>query len=81
MVTSFMSTPSHTCSRNNTCLSTMPSVSQCSATVNAHSDFVNAVAWSACGKLLASGGDDCMIYIYDAQTFEVKCPLSGHSDW
>ena len=35
-----------------------------------------AVSWSPCGKCLASGGDDCMIYIYDAQTFEVKCPLN-----
>ena len=49
--------------------------------VNAHSDCVNAVSWSHCGKWLASGGDDKMVYIYDAQTLEVKCPVSGHSDW
>ena len=44
-------------------------------------DCVNAVSWSHCGKWLASGGDDKMVYIYDAQTLEVKCPVSGHSDW
>ena len=49
--------------------------------LNADSGWVNAVAWSHCGKWLASGGDDKMVYIYDAQTLEVKCPVSGHSDW
>ena len=47
--------------------------------VNAHSDIVCAVSWSTCGKWLASGGRDNMVYIYDAQTFEVKRALSGHS--
>ena len=47
--------------------------------LNAHSGWVNAVAWSHCGKWLASGGDDKMVYIYDAQTFEVKCPVRGHN--
>ena len=51
----------------------------CQSTVNAHSDWVRAVSWSPCGKWLASGGDDEMIYIYDAQTFKVKCPVTGHS--
>ena len=45
------------------------------STLNAHSDYVRAVSWSPCGKWLASGGDDKMVYIYDAQTFEVKCPV------
>jgi WD40 repeat protein len=47
--------------------------------LNADSGWVNAVAWSHCGKWLASGGDDKMVYIYDAQTIEVKCPVTGHS--
>ena len=33
----------------------------------------------SCGKWLASGGDDEIVYIYDAQTFEVKRPLTGHT--
>ena len=44
--------------------------------VRAHSDWVRAVAWSPCGQWLASGGNDKMIYVYDAKTFEVKWPLN-----
>ena len=40
---------------------------------------MDAVAWSPCGRWLASGGSDDMIYIYDAQTFNVKWSLTGHS--
>ena len=47
-------------------------------TVKAHSYYVRAVAWSPCGQWLASGGDDRMIFIYDAKTFEVKSSLRGH---
>ena len=46
--------------------------------LKAHSDWVRAVAWSPCGQWLTSGGDDKMIYVYDAKTFEVKWPLNGH---
>ena len=52
----------------------------CQSTLNAHSDYVRAVAWSPCGQWLASGGDDRMIFIYDANTFEVKSSLRGHGD-
>ena len=38
-----------------------------------------AVAWSPCGRWLASGGRDKMVYVYDAQTFEVKWPLKADS--
>jgi len=47
--------------------------------VNAHSDEVNAVAWSPCGRWLASGGDD-LACVYDAKTFEVKSSLMGHGN-
>ena len=47
--------------------------------LKAHSDWVRAVAWSPCGQWLASGGDDSMIFIYDANTFEVKSSLTGHT--
>ena len=43
-------------------------------------DCVNAVSWSHCGKWLASGGNDKMVYIYDAQTLEVKCSVNVASD-
>ena len=48
------------------------------STMNAHSDEVNAVAWSPCGQWLASGGNDKMVFIFDTKTFEVKWPLRGH---
>ena len=51
----------------------------CQSTLNAHSDCVYAVSWSPCGKWLASGGDDKMVYIYDAQKFEVKRALTVDS--
>ena len=49
---------------------------QIKSSLKAHSDYVNAVAWSPCGQWLASGGDDKMVYVYDAKTFEVKWPLN-----
>ena len=51
--------------------------SNCFSTMRAHSDMVFAVAWSPCGRWLVSGGRDNMVYVYDAQTFEVKWPLYG----
>ena len=50
----------------------------CQSTLNAHSGWVMAVSWSACGKWLVSGGEDTKINIYDAQTFQVKRALNGH---
>ena len=43
--------------------------------VRAHKHDVNAVVWCPCGQWLASGGDDKMVKVYDAKTFEVKWPL------
>ena len=51
----------------------------CLSTLKTHSDVVRAVAWSPCGQWLASGGGDSMIFIYDANTFEVKSSLTGHT--
>ena len=51
---------------------------QIKSSVNAHSNWVRAVAWSPCGQWLASGGDDKMGFVFDTKTFEVKWPLSGH---
>ena len=47
----------------------------CQSTLRAHSDWVRAVAWSPCGQWLASGGNDKIVFVYDAETFEVKWPL------
>ena len=52
------------------------STSTCLSTMRAHSNWVRAVAWSPCGQWLASGGDDRMIFIYDAKTFEFKSSLN-----
>ena len=55
----------------------------CLSTLTAHSDEMNAVAWSPCGQWLASGGNDKMVYVHDVtsmmfelKTFEVKWPLN-----
>ena len=42
------------------------------------SDFVNTVAWSIDGKVLASGGDDKRIILWDAKKGERMMELKGH---
>jgi WD40 repeat protein len=37
----------------------------------AHTGHVHCLAWSPCGKMLASGGDDQMVYIWDGSTVGV----------
>ena len=45
------------------------------SSLRAHKYQVDAVAWSPCGRWLASGGCDKMVYVYDAKTFQVKSSL------
>jgi WD40 repeat protein len=40
--------------------------------------FVYAVAWSFDGNLLASGGDDSRIILWDAKTGELLTEWYGH---
>ena len=42
---------------------------------------ITAVALAAGGKLLASGGDDHLVRIWNTQTGELTQTLKGHADW
>ena len=53
----------------------------CQLTIREHEKEVNAVAFSPCGKWVASGSHDATIKICSAGTGEVKCTLTGHSGW
>jgi RNA polymerase sigma factor (sigma-70 family) len=44
-----------------------------------HGAAVRAVAYSGSGKVIASAGDDHMIYLWDAGTGKLLRPLQGHS--
>ncbi|KAA6408308.1 MAG: hypothetical protein FRX48_08050 [Lasallia pustulata] len=50
-------------------------------TLEGHSDWVNAVAFSPDGKQLASGSGDMTVRIWDAATGATLQTLEGHSDW
>jgi WD40 repeat protein/serine/threonine protein kinase len=50
--------------------------------LEAHSEAVRAVTYSPDGRLLASGGRDNAIIIWDTQTNRpIMPPLQGHTDW
>jgi WD40 repeat protein len=50
--------------------------------LNGHTDSVYSVAFSPDGKLLASGGADNTIILWDVETREpIGQPLTGHLDW
>ena len=51
---------------------------KCERTFTGHSDCVNAVAWRFDGKLLASGGDDNKIILWDPNKGERLKTLEGH---
>ena len=46
-----------------------------------HSNWVNAVAFSPDGAILASASNDRTVRLWDAKTGEEKQTLEGHSDW
>ena len=50
------------------------------ATLRRHTDQVNAVGISADGKLLASGGQDSDVILWDLPTGKVNAILHGHSE-
>jgi len=49
-------------------------------TLAGHSGWVNAVAFSADGRRIASGSWDTTVKVWDATTGEVEKTLAGHSD-
>src|SRR5436309_518441 len=50
------------------------------ATLKDHKGSVDAVAFSADGALLASGGDDEVIRLWDVKTGKLIRKLKGHDD-
>jgi WD40 repeat protein len=49
-------------------------------TLRGHSDTVNALAFSRDGKLLASGGQDKTVRVWEIASGECLCTLEGHRD-
>ena len=47
-----------------------------------HTNWVLCLAWSPDGKIVASGGMDNLIFLWDARTGKALCPpLKGHKKW
>src|SRR5262249_40006540 len=56
-----------------------PVVLQPRHTLRMHVGDVRAVAFSPDGKVLASGGIDQNIYLWNTQTWQARGPLQGHT--
>ena len=56
-------------------------VGQIYRTFRGHAGGIGAVAVSADGKLIASGGHDHKIRLWQADTGKLSHTLKGHTDW
>src|SRR5439155_16382321 len=50
------------------------------ATLRGHQGLVRSLALSPDGTLLASGGEDHQIRVWDAATYQLRLTLDGHTD-
>ncbi|KAL6793023.1 WD40-repeat-containing domain protein [Trichoderma sp. SZMC 28012] len=50
-------------------------------TLEGHTGYVNAVAVSPSGNMIASASNDCTIRLWDATLGTFRQKLEGHSDW
>jgi WD40 repeat protein len=54
------------------------SIGACETTLRAHIGQVFTVSWNPCGRWLASGGSDSIVYMWDLDAREIVCQ-KGHS--
>ncbi|KAG0243825.1 Notchless protein 1, partial [Mortierella polycephala] len=56
-------------------------VTRCSSSLTGHTDAILSVSFSPCGSMLASGGGDTTVRIWDLNTETPQHLLKGHKHW